>query len=75
MAKKKVTKKITIGDKMTIRLGYLTPELVKWCEANNKTPSHAVRLAVAKMVGAKMPDEPKPGNPDFGPEFHSNRKK
>lgn len=54
-----------IPQKITFRLGDLAGPLGEYCDARGVTPSDAVRLAVAKMLGVKPP-EMIPGNPDIG---------
>lgn len=57
---------VEVPDRITFRVGDLRTRLAKWCEANNATPSEAVRIALADMLGRKQPPVMKRGNPNFG---------
>lgn len=44
-----------IPEKLTVRLGDMRTRIGKWCKSNNKTPSEAVRIALAEMLERKPP--------------------
>jgi hypothetical protein len=46
---------IVIPEKFTVRLGDLRQPLEAWCDKHDETPSEAVRLAVAKLLGVEPP--------------------
>jgi hypothetical protein len=54
-----------MNDRITFRLGPLAGPLAAYCEKHGTTPSDAIRLAVAKLLRAKVPAMP-PGNPAIG---------
>lgn len=52
-------------NKMTLLLGDLAEPLARHCERTGTTPSEAVRLAIAAMLGVSPPTMTS-GNPDIG---------
>jgi hypothetical protein len=53
------------ADRITFRLGSLAGPLAAYCEKHGRTPSDAIRLAVAKLLRVATPEMP-PGNPAIG---------
>ena len=51
----KLEASIVIPEKLTVRLGDLRQPLEAWCDKHASTPSEAVRLAVAKLLGVEPP--------------------
>lgn len=49
--------------KLSFRPGPLWGPLQAWCEKHHKTPSDAIRIALAKMLKEEVPDM-QPGNPE-----------
>jgi hypothetical protein len=45
-----------IPDRITFRPGSLSGHLFAWCAEHNVTPSDAIRIAVAAMLGVDAPD-------------------
>ena len=44
-----------MNDRITFRPGNLAGPLAAWCNANNATPSDAIRLALSQMLGLDVP--------------------
>jgi hypothetical protein len=54
-----------MNDRVTFRLGSLAVPLATYCEKHGTTPSEAIRMALAKLLSARVPKMP-PGNPAIG---------
>jgi antitoxin component of RelBE/YafQ-DinJ toxin-antitoxin module len=54
-----------MNDRVTFRLGPLARPLSAYCEKHGTTPSEAIRMALAKLLSAKVPKMPL-GNPAIG---------
>lgn len=44
-----------MNDRITFRPGNLAGPLAAWCDANNATPSDAIRLALSQLLGIEVP--------------------
>jgi len=55
---------VTLPNRLTIVLGPLAAPLAEHCARTLRTPSEAVRAAVAAMLGVEVPEVPR-GNPQF----------
>jgi hypothetical protein len=60
-----MSESVDLNDRITFRLGPLAEPLAAYCEKHCITPSDAIRMALAKLLSAKVPKMP-PGNPAIG---------
>lgn len=58
-------RRMTLPDRLTLRLGSLAQPLDAWCSQHECTPSDAVRRALARMLDVDVPKMPI-GDPTIG---------